>query len=180
MHHRIYTTPFTRINEHWISDNSINGSPSDPYKDPLIKNKANYYKENNILDLQASWYKHIAIDIVTETVYNYPYPQTTEKILRPLLCKRMFIIVGAQNTLAWLQSKGFKTFSPFINEEYDNIQDPKNRIIAITSEIKRLCNIPIATIQDTILEHSDVLEHNFNLLQNLEKIEFQQIEKDLS
>ena len=69
MFHRIYAKPFTRVNEAWNVDNQIDSSPSDPYKDTLISGISNNHKINH--DLYCEFYKNFALDIVTETVYNY-------------------------------------------------------------------------------------------------------------
>jgi len=180
MHHRIYPKPFTGVNEHWVFDRLLNATPhTSNYKDVLIQNDSNYFHKD-ILDLQAEWYEHFAIDIVTETVYNYPYTQITEKTLRPILCKRMFIIIGAPKTLSWLHSKGFKTFNPFINEKYDSIINPNDRMFFLLNEIDRLCELPISTVRDAITDYSNILEDNFTLLKNIVINEFEELEDKFS
>jgi len=173
MKHRIYNKPFTRINEHWNTSNIFDSSPSESYCNPLITSKLGHY---DISDLQPQLYNKIAIDILTETVYNYPYPQITEKTLRPLSTKRMFILVGAPFTLQFLKDKGFKTFSPFINEEYDIIIDPHKRLQFIINEIKRICNIPLPEIKNILINYKNILEHNFTTLKNLVDTESKELE----
>ena len=179
MIHRIYPTPFTRINEHWLKNNTVNGYPSEPYVDSLIQDTSNHF-HSNLMDLQSNWQQSVGIDIVTETVFNYPYPQTTEKILRPILSKRIFILVGAPHTLAWLHSLGFKTFSPFINEDYDSLNDPTLRIRELMREISRGGNMDVDFIKDALRTFTDTLEHNFNLLKSLEVSELASLKERLS
>lgn len=158
--------PFTRINDYWINDNSYNALlPNLTYKDPLIKGNANSTR------FRTPFYEHIGFDIVSETVYNYPYPQITEKTLRPILHKKPFIVVGAPGIINLLHNKGFKTFSPFIDETYSNISDPIKRFGAILSEIKKLCDYDIIQLQSYIHSIENILEHNFNTLKNLEETE---------
>jgi hypothetical protein len=179
MQHRIYAHPFTRINEYWLFNNTtLNGFPSTPYKDEAVTHKSNHF-HSNIMDLQSKWQQNAGIDIVTETAFNYPYPQTTEKILRPVLSKRIFILVGSPKTLSFLHSLGFKTFPTFINEEYDNVINPQLRISALLDEIKRICELDIKTIQIAVKDHSDILNHNFILLKSLEKKELNDIKHQL-
>jgi hypothetical protein len=179
---RIYTSTNTRINEDWNSygDCEINTNRSQSHRNPIIIGKPNGHTLNKGLDFYQSFYEKIAIDIVTETVFNYPYPQITEKTVRPLVNKRMFIIVGAPYTLRFLRSHGFKTFSPFISEDYDLIENPKVRIKTIFSEIDRITKIPLDVIQQNMLKYNDVLEHNFKTLKNIEKIELEKIHKRFS
>jgi hypothetical protein len=172
---RIYTNTKTRINENWNPYGLINSKPSnDIYKDPLIVGKPG---DSN---LQQEFYQKIGIDIVTETVFNYPGVQLTEKIIRPIVNKRPFIVVGAAHSLEYLRSKGLKTFSPFINEGYDLIDDPVNRIQFILNEVDRIAKVPVDTIQNFVLEYTPVLEHNFNVLKNLEKQELAEVADRLS
>jgi hypothetical protein len=174
MHHRIYMQPFTRINEAWNFNPLLDSSPNNHYRDHRIKGSANDFRSNGIL---CDFYKNFAIDIVTETVFHYPYPQITEKTIRPIANKRMFIIVGAPNTLHWLQSHGFKTFHPLINEDYDSITDSNDRIQFILNEIDRIAKIPIDKIKEEMLKYTDNLEHNFKLLQTLPDIDFIKFKK---
>lgn len=160
MFHRVYTKPFTRINEAWNFSNQFDSSVGEKHQDPLIKGKTNEHQENK--NIFCDFYKYFAIDVVTETVYNYPYPQITEKTIRPIVHKRMFIIVGSPGTLAQIQEKGFKTFAPFINEEYDTIQNPHKRMECIVEELTRISKFSIDDIRETMLQYKDTLKHNYD------------------
>jgi hypothetical protein len=92
----------------------------------------------------------------------------------------MFIIVGPANTLKFLKTKGFQTFSPFINETYDSINDPIDRMEAILAEIDRLVILPLDTIRNAMLQYTNVLESNFTTVANLEKVELQKVKERLS
>jgi len=123
----------------------------------------------------CDFYKNVALDIVTETVFNYPYPCITEKTTRPIANKRMFIIVGATNILQLLRSKGFETFSDFIDETYDTIVDPVDRFNSIVNSIHAFLEKPIDDIKDYYIKNQDRFEHNFQLLSRLEEIELETI-----
>tara|TARA_R110000868_G_scaffold411120_1_gene701875 strand:+ start:596 stop:1138 length:543 start_codon:yes stop_codon:yes gene_type:complete len=158
MFHRIYPTPFTRLNEAWNPLGVVYSNEQDPYCDPLITGKANGHWSGNP---RSDFYNNIAIDIVTETAFNYPTPYFSEKSIRPLLYKRMFVLVAPVGQLEMLKHHGYKTFSPFINEEYDNIADPFDRMTHIIAEIERLCSMPLDKIKKAMLQYKDILEHNY-------------------
>jgi len=158
--HRIYSKPFTRINEAWNFNGEMNSSIQKPYRDALVTGKTNIHQICK--NLYCDFYKNIAFDIVTETVYNYPYPQITEKTIRPIVHKRMFIIAGVPGVIRLLQDKGFKTFSPFINEGYDNIKDPHKRMQAIVDELVRISKFSIDEIRETMLQYKSILQHNYD------------------
>ena len=157
MFHRIYPKPFTRINDSWNPIGKFNSWPSESQCDPIITGKSNQWHTN---ETYCNFYDSVAIDIVTETAFHYPSPFITEKTLRPLLQKRMFLIVGPCGSIELLKHQGFKTFNPWICEDYDSIVDPFDRMTAILSEIDRLTSLPIDTIQDYMLKCNNVLEHN--------------------
>ena len=160
MFHRIYLKPFTRINEAWNYSSQIDSSVKESYRDPLVGGQSNIHQVDK--NIYCEFYKNFAIDVVTETVYNYPYTQVTEKTIRPIVHKRMFIIVGSSGMLSLLQNKGFKTFSPFINEEYDTILDPHKRMQVIVEELTRISKFSIDEIQQTMLQYKDTLKHNYD------------------
>tara|TARA_R100001163_G_C5067160_1_gene206114 strand:+ start:2613 stop:3161 length:549 start_codon:yes stop_codon:yes gene_type:complete len=177
---RLYTNTKTRWNENWNPYGILETAPHKGYKDSLITGKPNGHYESGSNDFQQEFYKKIGIDIVTETAFNYPYPSTTEKILRPLINKRMFVLVGAPHTLEFIKTKGFKTFEPFIDETYDTIDNPFDRIDAIFAEIDRLVTLPIDSIRKAMLQYTDTLESNFQTVINLEAVETEKIKQRLS
>ena len=158
--HRMYPSPFTRINEAWNFDDKFDSTQREHYRDARIE--GNHQSMNNDKTLFCDFYKYFAIDVVTETVYNYPYPCITEKTMRPIVHKRMFIIVGPPGIVARIQDKGFKTFTPFINEGYDCIEDPHKRMKAIVDELTRISKFSIDDIRKAMLQYKSILQHNYD------------------
>ena len=175
--HRIYPKPFTRINEAWNFDGKMNSSPQQPYRDSRITGHARSMKVDRTL--HCDFYKYFAIDIVSETVYNYPYPCLTEKTMRPIVHKRMFIVLGPLGIIERLHDKGFKTFAPFINEEYDSIADPHKRMEAIVDELTRISKFSIDNIRETMLQYKSILQHNYDHYHWLCNHEIEQIVDNL-
>lgn len=171
--HRIYPSPQTNYNEAWNFDYNFDSSPSDFYKDTLIAGKPNMHQITE--SIFCDFYKHFALDVVTETVYNYPYTQITEKTIRPIVHGKMFIIVSSPNTLTMLHEFGFKTFPEFINEDYDSIKDPHKRMQAIVDELTRISKFSIDDIRKTMLQYKDTLKHNYDHYHWLCNNEIQQI-----
>jgi len=88
----------------------------------------------------------------------------TEKTWRVMLCKRPFIGVSTPYFLKGLKQMGFKTFSPFIDESYDNIEDNKERLSTLLAEVKRLINLPENERNEVIEGCKAICEHNYQLL----------------
>ena len=89
-------------------------------------------------DYNSEDYSSIAIEVVLETLFDDQRWHLTEKSLRPIACGRPFILAATAGSLQYIRSYGFQTFAPYINENYDTIQDPLSRLAAITNEMKRI------------------------------------------
>lgn len=100
--------------------------------------------------------------IVTETVFYYDKLHLTEKIFKPIVAQRPFMLAAAPGNLAYLKSYGFETFDHWIDESYDTIQDPDQRLQAIVDQTHRLCSMSDTDLRAMHQEMMPVLEHNFN------------------
>jgi len=85
-------------------------------------------------------YVQSAIDVVLETLFDDTRLHLTEKILRPIACGKPFILVSTPGSLAYLRDYGFKTFGEYIDESYDNISDPLDRLKSIVSLMENISN----------------------------------------
>ena len=82
-----------------------------------------------------------------------------------------FLVIGDYLTLAELKKLGFKTFSPFIDESYDNERDSYKRMELIEKEIIKLKNMPINELHDWYYSIVDILIFNKKHLYTFEKYE---------
>jgi len=121
------------------------------------------------------------ISIVTETNFYEEGLYLSEKTWKPIGHLQPFIQVNKSGALKELHSLGFKTFSPFINEEYDNEPDDNKRIKMISSEIHRLNNLSTSEIHLWYHSILDILIHNqevlFKYAENKQEIEREFITK---
>jgi hypothetical protein len=99
--------------------------------------------------------------VVTETVFYHDRLHLTEKIFKPIVARRPFILAGAQGNLAYLKSYGFKTFGAWIDESYDEILDPDLRLDAVTKELEKLCSLTMTQLKVMHEEMKEILEFNF-------------------
>lgn len=82
-----------------------------------------------------SWFS-----LVTETVYDYPYTFRTEKIWKPVLMAHPFVVAANRGYLRDLRSAGFRTFGHLVDEGYDLLDDPEQRITRIVDTIGAICS----------------------------------------
>jgi hypothetical protein len=94
----------------------------------------------------------------------------TEKIMRPIVRLQPFMCLGPPHMLREMRRLGFKTFSPWIDESYDEVVDPIARMEAIFREIDRLCAMPLDDIHRIYCELWPVISHNYDRYTDYEKI----------
>lgn len=102
---------------------------------------ANQFSSCSSADYSSNDYRECAIDIVLETLFDDPRWHLTEKTLRPIACGKPFILAGTCGILSYLKSYGFKTFGDYIDESYDSISDPVERLDAITESMKNIASL---------------------------------------
>jgi hypothetical protein len=101
-------------------------------------------------------YQKCAIDVVLETLFDDDRNHLTEKILRPIACGKPFLLVSTPNSLGYLKSYGFETFDSLIDESYDNIQDPLERLNRITDLMKDISTLS-STAKSSLYEKMHVI-----------------------
>ena len=109
-------------------------------------------------------YLNSYINVVTETNFSRLGGYISEKTTKPIANLQPFIIFGTPYTLDELKKLGFKTFAPFIDEEYDNIEDNNLRFKAIVEEVYRISQMSDDKIHSWYMSILPTLKHNQNLL----------------
>ena len=102
-----------------------------------------------------------SLNIVNETyAIEHDRRFITEKTWKPILYMQPFVIIGTPGILEYLRSLGFATFSNWIDESYDTIDNPQVRLLfAIRSARKFYRRGPHAIAKD-LSEMLEVLIHN--------------------
>ena len=106
-------------------------------------------------------YLNSYIHITSETNFFELGGYFSEKTWKPMGHLQPFIFMGPAHGLKEMKKLGFKTFSPYICEDYDNELDPEKRFNMIIQEIERLSKIPIEEIHDWYKSiYNDILVYN--------------------
>jgi hypothetical protein len=100
--------------------------------------------------------------VVTETIFYDKKLHLTEKIFKPVVARRPFILVGAPGNLAYLKSYGFRTFDRWIDESYDLEEDHDQRLAKIVNELDKLCKLSESELMNMCEEMQNILEYNFH------------------
>jgi len=87
------------------------------------------------------------------------------KLKKPIK-ESTFIDYGGGSGFLSLFAKelGFKTFSPFIDESYDEEESSFKRMQKITSEVKRICSMSQDEMHEWYYEMQDIFIHNRELI----------------
>lgn len=111
---------------------------------------------------QSNFHRKALFHIVNETNFYDDKLHLTEKIFKPIVVKRPFILVASIGNLEYLKQYGFKTFDKWIDESYDNEPDNNLRLIKIINEIKKLCQLSKEDLLAMYVEMQDILNYNHN------------------
>jgi hypothetical protein len=152
---------------------------------PLVLNKTE--ERSNPVDIiedDHQYFENSYFSVVTETVF-YAYPTNpnaglrmhiastlpgqfvSEKTFKCIAMKHPFIILGPHNILAFLKSRGYKTFAPYIDESYDNIEDDDERLLAVCNEVKRLSELPEEQLIQFTEFAKPIVEHNEKVMRSV-------------
>jgi hypothetical protein len=110
-----------------------------------------------------NFYKNSLISIITETNFVENEISMTEKSIKPVKEKHPFIMVGVKGTLKAYHRLGYKTFSNFWNEDYDDIENCWERLREIIRVCKEISQWDDAKILDFKKNVKSILDHNFQI-----------------
>jgi hypothetical protein len=130
--------------------NSVDPDSGTHYSDHVFKNTA--FEPDEIdtglpptlttsaasADFVLQDYANTQFEVVLETLFDDVRIQLTEKTLRPIACGHPFILASTPGSLQYLRNYGFRTFDGIIDESYDLVQDPVDRLVAITTAMTEI------------------------------------------
>ena len=129
---------------------------------PSMKNSKDIF--NKYITIPTSL-KLSLVNIVIESYYNdyqnFGYPLVSEKTWRNVSYKKPFITVGQKHTLKYFRNLGYKTFHPYIDESYDNLEDDYRAKAAVVQAIK-LINFTNSQWISFFNNIAPILEHNIS------------------
>ncbi len=157
----------------YIKMNNNQLESSLPHK---IKTNNPIYNTKKIACIYTFWnlaaHNSTDINIITETfryckdtdIHHKTIFFITEKTYRTILMKQPFILFSNPYALKYLKDAGYKTFSPFIDESYDNIENLADRQNAIINEVQRLNSMEESEFNELLKNCKVIAEHNYNNL----------------
>jgi hypothetical protein len=104
-----------------------------------------------------------------EAAYTTRSVEMGEKTFKAIVASKPFLIYSDQHYLKNIRYLGFKTFSPLINEDYDDQSDPKVRAEMIIKEIERINLLNPEEYTNLLKNCRPIAEHNFNLYSRIKE-----------
>ena len=87
----------------------------------------------------------------------------SEKTFKPFCCHHPFIVYGNKGSLQHLRDLGYKTFHPYINEDYDNY-NTWERLEAVIENIKSIHRMTPKEKIKWYRQLGPILEHNSEII----------------
>jgi hypothetical protein len=140
---------------------------------PLILDNPNFntYPMEHSVDPVKHLYDTSLINIVTETYFFNKIIHITEKTYKPIAFMQPFILVAAAGSLQHLKDMGFKTFSNFWDESYDQELDDKKRFKKITALIQSISDWTEEEKTEFTFKVKDIVNYNAAQLNTMQDIE---------
>ena len=133
---------------------------------------------SDVFDTDKELYENTYFSLVTETSiplksFSHHFNANTdtgrilsEKIFKPIALRHPFLVVSNPKTLELLRSLGYKTFSPLVDESYDDEEDIAKRLLMIAKEVKRLCELTPVELENFLVEAGKICDYNLEVLMN--------------
>lgn len=139
------------------------------YLDPLNKDQTflkNTIQHNNFTYdiIQKSF-----LNIITETCYTSPFVNISEKTIKPIICKRPFLMLGTPGSLQHLHNLGFKTFDNWWDEGYDLELDHAKRLEKVYYIADNILNKSFEDLQILLTDMEGILDFNLKHLKKISK-----------
>jgi hypothetical protein len=121
--------------------------------------------------------EHAGIYIGAETIFFYSkkhaiegndYLYLTEKTFKSIAMKMPFIMYGQPFILRRLREYGYRTFSDFWDESYDEEIDPALRADKLVNTVKKLTELSDKEFGDLLVQTKDIVEYNYRVFKERE------------
>lgn len=136
---------------------------------PLIADRHDF-ETNHALDFNADLYSEHPVNLITETLCFTTSAFASEKIWKPMAAGQIFLVLSGPYYLQGLRRLGFRTFAPYINEEYDTEREPIARANLVARELKRLVSMNDEKFNEILAQCQGVIMHNQQLITDQLKI----------
>jgi hypothetical protein len=142
-----------------------------PIKLSLSQTENNFIYSDTLEDILL--FNNSMFSLITETLASsklnhsyhcFPCTFMTEKTFKAIKASHPFIVMSTPHFLKDLQFMGYKTFHPYINESYDDIENDEQRLLAVMDEVERLSNLSPSEEIEWLTNVHEITKHNYHVL----------------
>lgn len=158
---------YNEVKEFYKTHETINGDEILKFYENYDSTKPYVYDihgepRNNANVFNKTAHKNSFINIVTETCYDInEIIFFSEKIYKPIYACQPFILVGCHQSLKIFKDMGYKTFSDWWDESYDEEYYPDKKFNKIFKLIEEISKWHPVKCNQIMIEMEEVLIHNF-------------------
>lgn len=149
-------------------------------EDMILDHNAESIDQKSNQELLPYQYHYAGFEIVNESIVSDTSVFLTEKIWKPILYRKVFIVNGCKGTMKFLKNNGFEIYNELFNVEFDKL-DYIHRYDAMWTQIEKLMEHTASDwteiYQDKIIKQK--LEHNANVFRNLKEKSWREILNEL-
>jgi hypothetical protein len=121
---------------------------------------------NPVMDESIQKFLDSHLQVIPETFYGCKQSEEqiffSEKTFKPVQFLQPFVLLNYVNSLAALKEAGYETFSRWINEDYDVIENLQDRTFAVGETVKEFCTTTPEAAANIRKDMLPVLEHNYH------------------
>lgn len=148
----------------------INTSNVPESKLPTVSNSE---EKSLVVFSNSGLYRDIFVNLIAETLCDFGISSNTiqsrgifltEKIAKPMLRFRPFLVYSNPGYYKKLKSEGFKTFDKYWDESFDEELDFSKRISKFTSTLEYIESISIQEAKHLLNDMDSILTHNYLLM----------------
>jgi len=131
-----------------------------------------FFKINHWNNINEKMILETDIHIITESLIEIKNTSSvkhlffSEKTFKPIAMKAPFIIAAQPGALMYLRNCGYKTFSDYWDESYDNIEDPCERMNQIVKTILYISSLSNKKYYMLIKQAYKIAEYNYKIFLN--------------
>lgn len=149
-------------------------------EDMVLDHNAESIDQKSNQELLPHQYHYAGFEIVNESIVSDTSIFLTEKIWKPILYRKIFIVNGCKGTMKFLRKNGFEPYNELFNIEFDKL-DYIHRYDAMWTQIEKLMKHTASDwteiYQDKIIKQK--LEHNSHIFKFLKEKNWRTILNEL-
>lgn len=111
-------------------------------------------------------YENSHFSLIPETYMggNTDIFQCTEKTIKAVIHRHPFMVYSNKDFLKRMKNYGFKSFGEYIDESYDDILNPVDKIHAINTQAERLNNMHYIEFKKLMWDMSSITTYNYQVI----------------